>query len=116
VEVIHQTGKTNYEKVKREADVVFREIIGDKEQQKYYHPLPFFEESTIPSISSLKDVFTVSDLIIARAGSGLIFEIAASGKPSILIPLPWASRGHQKKNAYQYAKNKSNLLLLKKVI
>lgn len=105
VEIIHQTGKTNYKAVVREADVVFQEIIGDREQQKYYHPLPFFEETTIPSISSLKEVFAVSDLIIARAGSGLIFEIAASGKPSILIPLPWASRGHQKKNAYMYAKN-----------
>src|SRR5680860_46884 len=111
VEVIHQTGKTNYEKVKREADVVFREIIGDKEQQKYYHPLPFFEETATPSISSLKDVFAVSDLIIARAGSGLIFEIAASGKPSILIPLPWASRGHQKRNAYEYAKNEATVVI-----
>ncbi|MCK4805847.1 MAG: UDP-N-acetylglucosamine--N-acetylmuramyl-(pentapeptide) pyrophosphoryl-undecaprenol N-acetylglucosamine transferase [Candidatus Pacebacteria bacterium] len=105
VEIIHQTGKTNYKEVAREADIVFQEIIKDKEQQKYYHFLPFFEETTIPSIFSLKEIFVVSDLIIARAGSGLIFEIAASGKPSILIPLPWASRGHQKKNAYEYAKN-----------
>jgi len=77
--------------------------------------LPFFEETTVPSISSLKDVFAVSDLIIARAGSGLIFEIAASGKPSILIPLPWASRGHQKKMLINMLKTKQ-LLLLKKVI
>jgi len=105
VQVIHQTGKTNHQKVIREADVVFQEIIGDKELQQYYHPLPFFEERTTPSIFSLKDVFTITDLVIARAGSGLIFEIAVSGKPSILIPLPWASRGHQKKNAYEYAKN-----------
>lgn len=111
VEVIHQTGKTNYKEVRREADVVFQEIIGDKEQQEYYHPLPFFEEATIPSISSLKEVFAVSDLIIARAGSGLIFEIAASGKPSILIPLPWASRGHQKKNAYEYARNGATVVI-----
>ena len=111
VEVIHQTGKTNYKEVTREADVVFQEIIGDKEQQKYYHPLPFFEEAETPSISSLKDVFAVSDLIIARAGSGLIFEIAASGKPSILIPLPWASRGHQKRNAYEYAKNEATVVI-----
>jgi len=111
VEIIHQTGETNYQEVKREADVVFQEIIGDKEQQKYYHPLPFFEETTIPSISSLKEIFAVSDLIIARAGSGLIFEIAASGKPSILIPLPWASRGHQKKNAYEYAKNEAAVVI-----
>ncbi|HZI95862.1 MAG TPA: glycosyltransferase, partial [Candidatus Paceibacterota bacterium] len=53
----------------------------------------------------------VSDLIIARAGSGLIFEIAASGKPSILIPLPWASRGHQKRNAYEYAKNEATVVI-----
>jgi len=111
VEVIHQTGKTNYKEVTREADVVFQEIIGDKEQQKYYHPLPFFEETETPSISSLKDVFAVTDLIIARAGSGLIFEIAASGKPSILIPLPWASRGHQKRNAYEYAKNEATVVI-----
>ena len=111
VEIIHQTGKTNYQEVIREADVVFQEIIGDKEQQKYYHPLPFFEETTIPSISSLKEIFAISDLIIARAGSGLIFEIAASGKPSILIPLPWASRGHQKKNAYEYAKNEAAVVV-----
>lgn len=104
-EIIHQTGKTNYKKVEREIDVVFQEIIGNKENEKYYHLVPFFEETTTPNISSLKDVYLVSDLIIARAGSGLIFEIAASGKPSILIPLPWASRGHQKKNAYEYAKN-----------
>jgi len=104
-EIIHQTGKDNYQKVVREATVVFQEIIGNKEVEKYYHPVPFFEETEIPNIFSLKDVYLVSDLIIARAGSGLIFEIAASQKPSILIPLPWASRGHQKRNAYEYAKN-----------
>jgi len=105
VEVIHQTGKNNYQKVVREAAVVFQEIVRDKEFEKYYHPVPFFEETKTPNISSLKDIYLVSDLIIARAGSGLIFEIAASKKPSILIPLPWASRGHQKRNAYEYARN-----------
>jgi UDP-N-acetylglucosamine--N-acetylmuramyl-(pentapeptide) pyrophosphoryl-undecaprenol N-acetylglucosamine transferase len=104
-EIIHQTGKDNYEKVVREATVVFQEIIENKEAEKYYHPVPFFEETEMPNISSLKDIYLISDLIIARAGSGLIFEIAASQKPSILIPLPWASRGHQKKNAYEYAKS-----------
>ncbi|MFA5360716.1 MAG: UDP-N-acetylglucosamine--N-acetylmuramyl-(pentapeptide) pyrophosphoryl-undecaprenol N-acetylglucosamine transferase [Candidatus Paceibacterota bacterium] len=105
IEVIHQTGKQNYNKVRRETDIVFQEIIGSRENQRYYHPVPFLEEAEAPNICSLKDIYLVSDLIIARAGSGLIFEIAASGKPSILIPLPWASRGHQKKNAYEYAKS-----------
>lgn len=105
VELIHQTGKANYEDVKREAEVVFSQIIRDRTYEKHYHPLAFFEEADSSAIILLKDILCISDLIIARAGSGLIFEIAASGKPSILIPLPWASRGHQKKNAYEYAKS-----------
>jgi len=67
--------------------------------------VPFLEESTTPSLNSLKDVLLISDLIIARAGSGLIFEIAASSKPAIIIPLPWAAQDHQKQNAYEYAKS-----------
>jgi UDP-N-acetylglucosamine--N-acetylmuramyl-(pentapeptide) pyrophosphoryl-undecaprenol N-acetylglucosamine transferase len=111
VEVIHQTGKTNYNRVQSEADVVFREIVGSEEDKNYYHPVAFFEETEMPSIVSLKDVYLVSDLIIARAGSGVIFEIAAAGKPSILIPLPWASQGHQKKNAYEYAKSGATIVV-----
>jgi len=104
VEIIHQVGNNNFQEVEKEAEIVFQEIIKDNESKQYYHPIPFFGESQTPNINSLKDVLTISDLIIARAGSGLIFEIAASGKPSIIIPLPWASQDHQKKNAYEYAK------------
>jgi len=104
MEVIHQTGIKNYQNVKREADIVFREIVGIEQNKKYYHPFAFFEEKNTPALNSFRDVLLVSDLIVARAGSGLIFEIALSKKPSILVPLPWSSRGHQVKNAYEYAR------------
>ncbi|HEX4033434.1 MAG TPA: undecaprenyldiphospho-muramoylpentapeptide beta-N-acetylglucosaminyltransferase [Solirubrobacteraceae bacterium] len=39
-----------------------------------------------------------SDLVIARSG-GSIFEIAAYGRPAILVPYPAASAGHQLSNA-----------------
>jgi len=58
--------------------------------------VPFLEESTTPSLNSLKDVLLISDLIIARAGSGLIFEIAASSKPAIIIPYHGLLRINQK--------------------
>jgi len=103
VQVIHQTGKDNFDSVEKEADIVFQEIIKNESDKQYYHPCAFFEERDTPKLDSLRDVLLVSDLVIARAGSGLIFEIALNGKPSILIPLPWASRGHQFKNAYEYA-------------
>jgi UDP-N-acetylglucosamine--N-acetylmuramyl-(pentapeptide) pyrophosphoryl-undecaprenol N-acetylglucosamine transferase len=39
-----------------------------------------------------------SDLVVARAG-GSIFEIAAYGRPAILVPYPAASADHQSTNA-----------------
>ena len=52
----------------------------------------------------LSRVLTATDIVIARAGAGSIFEIAAFGKPSILIPLGSAAGDHQTKNAYEYEK------------
>jgi UDP-N-acetylglucosamine--N-acetylmuramyl-(pentapeptide) pyrophosphoryl-undecaprenol N-acetylglucosamine transferase len=39
-----------------------------------------------------------ADLVLARAG-GSIWEIAAAGKPAILVPYPFATADHQTKNA-----------------
>jgi UDP-N-acetylglucosamine--N-acetylmuramyl-(pentapeptide) pyrophosphoryl-undecaprenol N-acetylglucosamine transferase len=39
-----------------------------------------------------------SDLVVARSG-GSIFELAAYGRPAILVPYPAASAGHQLSNA-----------------
>jgi UDP-N-acetylglucosamine--N-acetylmuramyl-(pentapeptide) pyrophosphoryl-undecaprenol N-acetylglucosamine transferase len=39
-----------------------------------------------------------ADLVVARSG-GSIFEIAAHGRPMILIPYPYAAADHQTENA-----------------
>ena len=39
-----------------------------------------------------------ADLVVARAG-GSVWELAAAGKPSILVPYPFATADHQAKNA-----------------
>lgn len=44
------------------------------------------------------------DVIVGRSGSSL-FEMAAWGKPSILIPYAIAHGDHQRKNAYHYARS-----------
>jgi UDP-N-acetylglucosamine--N-acetylmuramyl-(pentapeptide) pyrophosphoryl-undecaprenol N-acetylglucosamine transferase len=48
--------------------------------------------------------FSEADLVIGRAGMGTVSELAAAGKPSILVPLPGASDQHQLRNAEAFAK------------
>jgi UDP-N-acetylglucosamine--N-acetylmuramyl-(pentapeptide) pyrophosphoryl-undecaprenol N-acetylglucosamine transferase len=49
-------------------------------------------------ITPFGDALAASDLCVARAG-GSIFEIAAHGRPAILIPYPYAAADHQTSNA-----------------
>jgi UDP-N-acetylglucosamine--N-acetylmuramyl-(pentapeptide) pyrophosphoryl-undecaprenol N-acetylglucosamine transferase len=49
-------------------------------------------------VSRFGEALLASDLVVARAG-GSIFEIAAHGKPAVLIPYPYATADHQTENA-----------------
>ena len=99
-EVIHVTGTQNVKEVSAEA-----QVMEEKDLDKYYHPVGFLAEEKI------KHAYKVADLIISRSGSGSIFEIAAVGKPSVLIPLPSAAGDHQSKNAYAYTETGSGIVI-----
>ncbi|MFH0834098.1 MAG: undecaprenyldiphospho-muramoylpentapeptide beta-N-acetylglucosaminyltransferase [Patescibacteria group bacterium] len=58
------------------------------------------------------DVLAASDLVVSRAGANALFEIAAAGKPSVLIPLPAeSSRGDQIENAHFFEQNQAAMVL-----
>ena len=99
-EVIHQCGSKNFNQIKNEVKVIL-----SKESQKYYHPYPFLDDK------NLANAYATADAVVSRAGAGAIFEIAALGLPSILIPLPESARKHQLKNAYCYAETGSSILI-----
>jgi UDP-N-acetylglucosamine--N-acetylmuramyl-(pentapeptide) pyrophosphoryl-undecaprenol N-acetylglucosamine transferase len=51
-----------------------------------------------PYVHGFGEALLASDLVVARAG-GSLFEIAAHGRPAILIPYPHATADHQSANA-----------------
>lgn len=49
-------------------------------------------------LDNFHDAVAAADVVVSRAG-GTIFEIAAIGRPAILVPYPFATGDHQTKNA-----------------
>jgi len=56
-----------------------------------------------PFIQNMDEEMKQAHLIVARAGSTTLAEIAAVGRASVLIPLPTAADDHQRKNAQALA-------------
>lgn len=49
-------------------------------------------------LDNLPDAIAAADLVVSRSG-GTVFELAAIGRPSVLVPYPHATADHQAKNA-----------------
>jgi UDP-N-acetylglucosamine--N-acetylmuramyl-(pentapeptide) pyrophosphoryl-undecaprenol N-acetylglucosamine transferase len=49
-------------------------------------------------IGNFGQALLAADLVVARSG-GSVFEIAAHGRPMILVPYPYAASDHQEDNA-----------------
>jgi UDP-N-acetylglucosamine--N-acetylmuramyl-(pentapeptide) pyrophosphoryl-undecaprenol N-acetylglucosamine transferase len=79
--ITHQTGEKDLERVR-----AAYEQAGMKADVK-----PFLEK--------IVDEFARADLVVCRAGATTVAELAAAGKPALMIPFPFAADDHQRKNA-----------------
>jgi UDP-N-acetylglucosamine--N-acetylmuramyl-(pentapeptide) pyrophosphoryl-undecaprenol N-acetylglucosamine transferase len=69
---------------------------GERDLPELESPGPHYDlRGYIPDFG---EALIASDLVVARAG-GSIFEIAAAGRPAVLIPYPYATADHQTANA-----------------
>jgi UDP-N-acetylglucosamine--N-acetylmuramyl-(pentapeptide) pyrophosphoryl-undecaprenol N-acetylglucosamine transferase len=50
-------------------------------------------------IDDMPAAFAGADLVVCRSGAGAVAELAASGRPAILVPFPFAADDHQRRNA-----------------
>ncbi|MEX2008401.1 MAG: glycosyltransferase, partial [Candidatus Spechtbacterales bacterium] len=90
VSIIHQTGEGNIAAVQKRAEQL------SKRARQCYRPIAFLSEQ------DMRDAYAAAALVVSRAGSSVLFELALLKKPSILIPLMSAAAGHQEENARIY--------------
>jgi UDP-N-acetylglucosamine--N-acetylmuramyl-(pentapeptide) pyrophosphoryl-undecaprenol N-acetylglucosamine transferase len=90
----------------RQADFPVRFVL-QTGQAEYEGLKTAFAESKLcgevrPFIEDMPSAFAQTDLIICRSGAGAVAELAAAGKPSVLVPFPFATDDHQLRNAQAF--------------
>ncbi len=58
-----------------------------------------FDVTVLPFLDDMPARLERADLVVCRSGAGTVFELAAAGRASVLVPYPHAAGGHQEKNA-----------------
>jgi UDP-N-acetylglucosamine--N-acetylmuramyl-(pentapeptide) pyrophosphoryl-undecaprenol N-acetylglucosamine transferase len=81
LEVVHQTGERDLAAVREE----YRRAGVAARAESFF--------------DAVAREMTSADLVICRAGATTLAELAAAGRPAVLIPFPAATDDHQKKNA-----------------
>ncbi len=101
--VTHQTGQDHIQLIKNETEQIL------SKQSEFYKQR--YRAVGFLTVDNLKLNLAAADLVVSRAGSGAIFEIAAFSKPSILIPLSSSARNHQQLNALDYAETGAAIVI-----
>jgi UDP-N-acetylglucosamine--N-acetylmuramyl-(pentapeptide) pyrophosphoryl-undecaprenol N-acetylglucosamine transferase len=94
VRLLHQTGLPTYESLA--AEFAATGLAGE----------------VSAFVEDMPAAFSRADLIVCRAGAGAVSELAAAGKPSVLIPFPFAADDHQLRNAQVFERAGAALLSL----
>lgn len=91
IELLFGTGDRNYEKIMnkiKERGITLSDNV-----------------KVVSYIDNMAECMAAADLVVSRAGAITVSEIAALGKPSILIPSPNVVRNHQEQNAREFENN-----------
>ena len=92
--VVHQTGSINLE----ETSGIARVVLNDSQFKEHYRSFGLL------NALALRMSAGIATIVVARAGSGTIFEVASWGIPAILVPIPLDISHDQTENAFSYAR------------
>lgn len=103
VQVIHQTGPVNFDRVKKLTD----ELLKDLPEKKAYIPIANL------NTSEMRNAYSMVSLVVSRGGSQIL-EFHAYGIPSIVIPIPEDISRDQRQNSYASMRRGASIVIEEK--
>jgi UDP-N-acetylglucosamine--N-acetylmuramyl-(pentapeptide) pyrophosphoryl-undecaprenol N-acetylglucosamine transferase len=85
--LIWQAGETDFEEIAA--------VVGDSVNSRSFFPFT----------NDIEKAYAAADIAVARAGALTLAELETAGVPSILIPYPYATGDHQRKNAEHFVES-----------
>jgi UDP-N-acetylglucosamine--N-acetylmuramyl-(pentapeptide) pyrophosphoryl-undecaprenol N-acetylglucosamine transferase len=79
--------------------------------QNAYESIPSVSCDVLPYVEDMAEAYAWADLVICRAGALTVAELAVTGRPAVLVPLPGAIDDHQTANARFLVEARAGLLL-----
>jgi len=98
--VIHQTGQQSYKKAIEIKDSL------SHEDKKRYIPMPYIASDDVSWIMHH------AAIVVGRSGANTVMEAATLQKKAVFIPLPWAGKNEQVRNATWYAAQGGTVTIL----
>jgi len=96
-EIVHQTGKVHFAN------------LHDR-----YGKLRLSQIEVTEFIHDMDRRYAWADVVVCRSGASTLQELACCHKAAVLIPFPFASDDHQKKNAEAYSEKEAAILVVQK--
>ena len=94
LEIVHQSGTPDYE-----------------ETLRAYRENGWPNADVRPFIDDMAQAYAKATLVVCRAGATTLAELAACGRPALLVPYPYAAAGHQSVNAQAMAARGAALMM-----
>ena len=102
MQILLVTGKYSYDEI----------LNSIKEKVPNIESLPHIK--IVPYLYNMPEALSMADIVVMRAGAIALAEIAAIGKPAILVPYPFATGNHQEANARAFVEKRAAKMILNK--
>jgi len=87
------------DRIRRELKLIHQTGTADLERVQQAYAEMDVRVEVVPFVKDMANVLRAADLVVSRCGALTLAEIAACGKPVVLIPYPSATHQHQEHNA-----------------